>query len=196
MNKVLPMWRSYFEGRLQKQTPRNCFSDCTDRQFVFETLITSLNLSRFKTEGWVKFLIDAISHHKRAVDPMEHITASWMQNAELFESSDLVCFARCARTTMLLASVFLDRPLGKPLPRIEVSCPCDATSTRTSRKAWEVFHDATDACATKDVEVTLRCSLCHRSWTLETAHLMGVIRCIKSRYCVKIEYILSRGWVS
>jgi hypothetical protein len=111
-----------------------------------------------------------------------------MSNKDLFQRSDLVVFALEAPITMLLASDFSTRPLGKPLPRIENVCQCVGLAVDEDRKVWVVEHNAQHGCALRDVVVSAKCSFCRRTWELNSACLDGEIYASSGRYCVKLVY--------
>jgi hypothetical protein len=154
---------------------------------MFASMVTSLNLTRFKTGNWAPFLLDQADAmngcHRNTV---ERVTDSWMFNKDLFQRSDLVVFALEAPATMLLASDFSTRPLGKPLPRIEKVCQCAVFSADKAVQAWVVEHNAQHECAVRDVVVSARCSLCGKTWLLNSAYLGGDIYASNERYCVKL----------
>ncbi|KAB5589101.1 hypothetical protein CTheo_7463 [Ceratobasidium theobromae] len=166
------------------------------RQSTFEGVITCLNLSFFEMKSWIDFMVEVMNRYGTDTSNfVELIKAQWMQNEALFENTDLVVFAHYACTTMLLASQFADRPLGKPLPRIEDACPCDTPEDNVRPKSWEVLHDAVGGRAVRDVRVVMRCSLCCQAWKLETSRLVGVMYCHENRFCVMIVFRLSLGWI-
>ncbi|KAG8734343.1 hypothetical protein FRC11_005330 [Ceratobasidium sp. 423] len=166
------------------------------KQSAFDTMITSLNMAHLRTRSWAKFIWDIISSQCQPnMNPVDRISTQWLNNKELVENSDLVIFPRSARTTMLLASSFPDRPLGKPLPNISTTCPCKPTGPHSNKKEWRVDHNAVDGGAAKDVHLTAQCSACSQTWSLETAHLIGTVRCVNGRFCVLIGYDGTLGWI-
>jgi hypothetical protein len=164
-------------------------------QRSFETLIMSLNLSRFRAGSWASFLINLVTSPSRSGGcVMEDIVDHWMTSDELFYHSDLIILSLSGGTAAIIASEFPDRPFGRPLPNIETTCPCVVHVVGDGRKFWKVEHEARHGCSTKDVTLVVRCSLCERPWRLSCAHLSGKVCKRKERYCVKIGYQAQFGW--
>ncbi|KDN36762.1 hypothetical protein RSAG8_10626, partial [Rhizoctonia solani AG-8 WAC10335] len=167
-----------------------------ERQSTFDSMITSLNMSHFKIHGWARFALDvALSHSQTHSDLVSHIAARWMDNIELYETTDFVLFSRAQRATMFLASCFVDRPLGKPLPRIDTTCPCQPDTLTTNEKQWQVHHNAVNGCAARDVRMMAQCSACQQSWSLATTHLLGTVLCVGGNFSLQLELDRESGWV-
>lgn len=183
--RCAPLLHSCLRGRLAKYA---------NSQSVFTRMIASLNLTRFSIGGWATFLLDLVA----STDPrlrygIEQVIKPWMANRELFERSDLVVFTSQEPTTMLLASEFSTRPLGKPLPSVEDACRCTLSSAGPERKEWVVEHNARHGYKVSAIVLRAMCSRCGTTWLLDTAHLGGEIYTKYGRYCVKALYDTQQG---
>lgn len=159
----------------------------THSQSVFATMVASLNLARFNAAGWASFILElAASTNPGPGCSVEQVIEPWMSNGELFERSDLVVFTLEEPTTMLLASKFSVRPLGKPLPPLENTCHCTLSSAGPESKEWMVEHNARHGRKVRDMVLRAKCSLCGTTWLLDTAQLGGEIYAAYGRYCVKV----------
>jgi hypothetical protein len=169
-------------------------AECADSQSVFALMIASFNLNRFKMGSWASFVLDSLGSSRGCVNTAERVINPWMRNKGLFEHSDLVVFTREGPCTLLLASEFSTRPLGKPLPPIEMVCHCAVSATSQRQKVWLVQHNARHECAVRDVKLSVKCSFCKKTWLLETAWLNGVIYVHDGRCCVKVIADIDNGW--
>ncbi|KAG9099555.1 hypothetical protein FRC06_005158 [Ceratobasidium sp. 370] len=145
--------------------------------------------------GVMAFLLDVASSANRGLrNTIERVIEPWVFNEELFRQSDLVVFTLEAPTTMLLASEFSTRPLGKPLPQVNQVCRCVVLADDKQGEAWVVEHNARHGCSVEDVKLTAKCSLCGTTWPLESSDLEAEIYARYGRYSVNVSYNGQRGW--
>ncbi|KAG8721218.1 hypothetical protein FRC08_014951 [Ceratobasidium sp. 394] len=132
-----------------------------------------------------------------------YLMDTWLRDSFACTHSDLIRFAAGHEPALFCFSPFQSRPLGKELPNLLTTCPCQKPRSpspgKHSRKFWKVTHEDLgkksrgrdgEPPLLKNIVIKAACSYCGEWWKMQQSDLPGTLHRYGGLYGAKVPYFL------
>lgn len=150
-------------------------------------LIGCFSVVKFQPNSWAGFISALVTSRTKAKIPaFQSLMRTWLGSQSLQLSGNLAWFSRQHYPVLIASSPWDSRPLGRPLPDINITCSCRTLGDTSIHRQWKAYHTAKAGMLASAVDLRIECAACRRCWQLPTSTSLGRIHEYAGFFAVEI----------